>query len=206
MPQDETQIVDSAVAEAGAYDVIRKRLDEQGTRLKQLAQALNEQRLAEFGGVQMQAIGRTRVRTENNCIARDIVQVGNLLLFGYNVFIGLKKETKIDDVFAILSLEQSDEGFQLKPTDLRTTFLADTRFKGDFDELYRYYKEARLVKLTSKDGKLLAGFQVGERANDLRVFRWSISADGEDVKYIDNRGERDIQLPDQYDFEWRMQS
>jgi len=202
MPQDETQIVDSAVAEAGAYDVIRKRLDEQGTRLKQLAQALNEQRLAEFGGVQMQAIGRTRVRTENNCIARDIVQVGNLLLFGYNVFIGLKKETKIDDVFAILSLEQSDEGFQLKPTDLRTTFLADTRFKGDFDELYRYYKEARLVKLTSKDGKLLAGFQVGERANDLRVFRWSISADGEDVKYIDNRGERDIQLPDQYDFEW----
>jgi len=202
MPQDETQIVDSAVAEAGAYDVIRKRLDEQGTRLKKLAQALNEERLAEFGGVQMQAVGSTRIRTENNCVPRDIVQVGSTLLFGYNVFIGLKKETKIEDVFASLELIENDEGFELKPIELSSTFLSDSRFKGDFDELYRYYKEARLVKLTAKGGKLLAGFQVGERANDLRVFRWSISADGNDISYIDNRGERDIQLPDQYDFEW----
>jgi len=202
MPQDETKIVDSAVAEAGAYDVIRKRLDEQGTRLKKLAQTLNEDRLAEFGGVQMQAIGRTRVRTENNCIARDIVQVGKSLLFGYNVFIGLKKETKIEDVFATLELHETDDGFELKPIKLSDTFLSDSRFKGDFDELYRYYKESRLVKLTTKDGKLLAGFQVGERADDLRVFRWSISADGSQVSYIDNRGERDIQLPNQYDFEW----
>jgi len=202
MPQDEKQIVDSAVAEAGAYDIIRKRLDEQGARLKKLAQTLNEERLAEFGGVQMQAVGRTRIRTENNCIARDIVQVGNSLLFGYNVFIGLKKETKIEDVFASLELIENDEGFELKPTELSKTFLNDSRFKGDFDELYRYYKEARLVKLTTKDGKLLAGFQVGERANDLRVFRWTISPDGNDITYIDNRGERDIQLPNQYDFEW----
>ncbi len=206
MPQNETndqnKIVDSAVAEAGAYDIIRKRLDEQGTRLKKLAQTLNEDRLAEFGGVQMQAIGRTRIRTENNCVARDIVQVGSTLLFGYNVFIGLKKETKIEDVFATLSLHESDDGFELKPADISNTFLSDSRFKGDFDELYRYYKESRLVKLTTKDGKLLAGFQVGERADDLRVFRWSISADGKDISYIDNRGERDIQLPNQYDFEW----
>ncbi len=206
MPQNETneqsKIVDSAVAEAGAYDIIRKRLDEQGTRLKKLAQTLNENRLAEFGGVQMQAIGRTRIRTENNCVARDIVQVGSTLLFGYNVFIGLKKETKIEDVFATLSLRETDDGFELKPADISNTFLSDSRFKGDFDELYRYYKESRLVKLTTKDGKLLAGFQVGERADDLRVFRWSISADGKDITYIDNRGERDIQLPNQYDFEW----
>ena len=202
MPQDETQIVDSAVAEAGAYDVIRKRLVEQGVRLKKLAQALNEDRLAEFGGVQMEAVGRTRVRTENNCVSRDIVQVGNILLFGYNVFIGLKKETKVEDVFATLELHETEEGFELNPIEISSTFLGDQRFRGDFDELYRYYKEARLVKLTTKDGKLLAGFQVGERANDLRVFRWAMSADGKDVTYIDNRGERDIQLPEQYDFEW----
>ena len=164
MPQDETHIVDSAVAEAGAYDVIRKRLDEQGTRLKKLAQSLNEERLAEFGGVQMEAIGRTRMRTENNCVPRDIVQVGSALLFGYNVFIGLKKEIKIDDVFALLELNQGDDGFKLKPVELSSSFLSDSRFKGDFEELYRYYKETRLVKLTSKGGKLLAGFQVGERA------------------------------------------
>lgn len=202
MANSDNDIVDSAVAEAGAYDVIRKRLDEQGKQLKLRAQKLNEARLAEFGGVQMEAVGRTRIRTENNCIARDIVQVGHTLLFGYNVFIGLKKETRIDDVFALLELDKDSNSFQLKPVERKNSFLNDSRFRGDFEELYRYYKAARLVKLTTKDGKLLAGFQVGERTSDLRVFRWSISADGAQVDYIDNRGERDIQLPDQYDFEW----
>ena len=195
-------IVDQAVAEAGAYDVIRKRLDDQGNTLKKLTQALNEARLSEFGGVQIEAIGRTRLRTENNCVARDIVQVGGKLLFGYNVFIGLKRETKVEDVFALLELDESPDGFELHPVSLAESFLNDQRFKSDFEELYRYYKEARLVKLTVKNGKLLAGFQVGERSSDLRVFRWALSADGSDISYIDNRGERDIQLPNQYDFEW----
>ncbi|GAA6136448.1 DNA repair ATPase [Arenicella sp. 4NH20-0111] len=202
MASSDNQILDNAVAEAGAYEVIRTRLDEQGKQLKKHAQDLNKARLAEFGGVQMEAIGRTRVRTENNCIARDIVQVGDALLFGYNVFIGLKKETRIDDVFALLELDQDSEDLTLKAIDLKSSFLSDSSFKSDFEELYRYYKAARLVKLTTKDGKLLAGFQVGERASDLRVFRWTISPDGTDVSYIDNRGERDIQLPQQYDFEW----
>ena len=202
MPQDENNIVDNAVAEAGAYDVIRKRLDDQGGRLKKLAQTLNQERLEEFGGVQIEAVGRTRVRTENNCVPRDIVQVGDQLLFGYNVFIGLKKDTKINDVFSLYSLTKQDDKYELEENQLDNSFLSDSRFKGDFDELYRYYKEARLVKLTNKDGKLLAGFQVGERENDLKVFRWSISPDGKELDYIDNRGERDIQLPDQYDFEW----
>ena len=202
MPQDENNIVDNAVAEAGAYDVIRKRLDDQGGRLKKLTQTLNQERLEEFGGVQIEAIGRTRVRTENNCVSRDIVQVGEQLLFGYNVFIGLKKDTKINDVFSLYSLSIQGDQYELVENQLDNSFLSDSRFKGDFDELYRYYKEARLVKLTNKDGKLLAGFQVGERENDLKVFRWSISPDGKKLDYIDNRGERDIQLPDQYDFEW----
>ena len=202
MQKNDNDIVDNAVAEAGAYDIIRKRLSEQGSTLKIQAQQLNAERLEEFGGVQMEAVGRTRVRTENNCVPRDIVQVGEQLLFGYNVFIGLKKDTQISDVFALFSLSESDGKYELIESDIHKSFLYDQRFKGDFDELYRYYKEARLVKLTNKDGKLLAGFQVGERQNDLKVFRWSISPDGGKLDYIDNRGERDIQLPDQYDFEW----
>ncbi|RBP51016.1 DNA repair ATPase [Arenicella xantha] len=202
MSKDETQIIDNAVAEAGAYDVIRKRLNEQGSNLQTLAQQLNQQRLSEFGGVEIQAIARTRVRTENNCIARDIVRVGDQLLFGYNVFIGLKKETHIDDVFALFELVQDGDTFELQAADIQKSFLADSRFQGDFDELYRYYKESRLVQLRVIDGKLLAGFQVGERATDIRVFRWAISADGKQFDYIDNRGERDIELPTQYDFEW----
>jgi len=202
MSQNENNIVDNAVAEAGAYDVIRKRLDEQGGRLKKLIQTLNEERLDEFGGVQIEAVGRARVRTQNNCIPRDIVQVGEQLLFGYNVFIGLKKDTKIKDVFSLYTLSTENGQYELVESDIDNSFLCDSRFKGDFDELYRYYKEARLVKITNKNGKLLAGFQVGERENDLKVFRWSISPDGKQLEYIDNRGERDIQLPDQYDFEW----
>ena len=84
-------VLDKAVAEGGAYEVLHKRLLEQGQRLRQTAERLNASRLEEFGDSQMDVIGRVRIRTENNCIARDIVQVGDCLLFGYNVFIGLRK-------------------------------------------------------------------------------------------------------------------
>ena len=86
--------VDQAVAQGGAYEVLRRRLGEQGARLREIAGALNEQRLAEFGDSRLEVIGRLRIQTENNCIGRDIVRIGGLLLFGYNVFIGLKKTAR----------------------------------------------------------------------------------------------------------------
>ena len=195
-------IVDSAVAEGGAYEIIRKRLVDQGKRLNQSAKSLNESRLNEFGSSDMSVISRVRVRTENNCVARDIVQVGEQLLFGYNVFIGLKKETKVEDVFALFNTIENGAGIELEQADYSSSFLSESSFVNDFDELYRYYKHTKLVQLTVQGGKLLAGFQIGERLEDIRVFRWAISADGKELKYIDNRGERDIQLPSPYDFEW----
>ncbi|MBU2862729.1 DNA repair ATPase [Reinekea forsetii] len=196
------QAVDSAVAEGGAYEVISKRLAEQGKQLFEQAQELNTARLVEFGSADMAVIGRTRVRTEHNCIARDIVQVGEHLLFGYNVFIGLKKETKVEDVFALFDIEQTENGVELKAVEHDNHFLKETSFVNDFSELYRYYKNTKLIQLAVKDGKLLAAFQIGEKLSDVRVFRWSISSDGKAIKYIDNRGERDIQPPPDYDFEW----
>ena len=195
-------IVDSAVAEGGAYEVIRKRLVEQGKRLHASVKKLNESRLNEFGNSEMLVTSRVRVRTENNCVARDIVQVGDQLLFGYNVFIGLKKETKVEDVFALFNVNETESGVELDQAEYSNTFLSESSFVNDFDELYRYYKHTKLVQLVMKDGKLLAGFQIGERLEDIRVFRWAVSPDGKDIKYIDNRGERDIQLPSPYDFEW----
>lgn len=200
--QADTSLVDKAVAEGGAYEIIRKRLLDQGQTLTQQVRQLNEARLAEFGSSSMNVIARVRVRTENNCIPRDIVQVGDYLLFGYNVFIGLKKETKVEDVFSLFIKKQGESGVELEPGSLAGSFLADPSFVNDFDELYRYYKNTRIVKLTVNNGKLLAGFQIGERLDDLRVFRWSLSPDGKAVTYIDNRGERDIQLPPAFDFEW----
>jgi len=205
--QQESNLVDQAVAEGGAYEVIRKRLLEQGKKLKHQTQTLNKARLAEFGSSEMAVAARVRVRTENNCVARDIVQVGDQLLFGYNVYIGLKKETRIEDVFSLykLSIENSDGDvqYEMEQQPLAKSFLENSSFQNDFAELYRYYKQTQLVELTAKNGKLLAGFQIGERLEDIRVFRWSISADGNKIEYIDNRGERDIQLPPAFDFEWQ---
>jgi len=144
-----------------------------------------------------------RIRTENNCIARDIVQVGDCLLFGYNVFIGLKKETSVADVFSLYRLVEEGEGYEAEPVPLEGSFLAAQGFLNDFNELYTYYKNTRLLQLAIRDGKLLASFQIGERVTDVRVFRWSISVDGREVRYIDNRGERDIALPAPFDFEWK---
>lgn len=199
---DTTNVVDNAVAEGGAYDVIRKRLLTQGDLLSDKTHALNNARLQEFGSSEMQVKARVRVRTENNCIARDIVQVGDRLLFAYNVFVGLKKDVKVEDVFALFTLSESQAGHELNSVSTTDTFLSQSSFVSDFDELYRYYKNARLIQLIVKDGKLLAAFQIGERLDSVRVFRWSVSHDGQDIKYIDNRGERDIQLPPSFDFDW----
>jgi len=198
--------VDEAVAEGGAYEIIRKRLSGLGRQLQEKAQELNSARLEEFGSSDMLVTGRVRVRTENNCVARDMVQVGEYLLFGYNVFIGLKKETAINDVFSLFKLKQSGDSFEIEEQPQSSSFLSQSSFVNDFEELYRYYKHTKLIELVVKDSKLLAGFQIGEKLSDVRVFRWSISADGKDITYIDNRGERDIQAPPAYDFEWQETS
>ncbi len=193
--------VDRAVAEGGAYEVLRRRLSEQGTRLRAVADALNAQRLVEFGDSRLEVIGRLRIRTEHNCIGRDIVPVGDLLLFGYNVFMGLKATTSVADVFGLYRLVTTADGFDVETVDHATSFLGDAQFVRDFGELYAYYKNARLLQLDVVGGKLLAAFQIGERSTDVRVFRWAVSPQG-DVTYIDARGERDLVLPPPFDFEW----
>ncbi|WP_242112923.1 DNA repair ATPase [Luteimonas aquatica] len=200
------QGVDQAVAQGGAYEVLRRRLSEQGARLRQVAEALNAQRLQEFGDSRLEVIGRLRIRTENNCIGRDIVPVGDLLLFGYNVFLGLKTTTRVEDVFGLYRLVEGADGFDVTPVDQAGSFLGEAAFVRDFNELYAYYKNARLLQLDVAGGKLLAAFQIGERSSDVRVFRWAI-LDGSapnrgELTYIDTRGERDLALPPPFDFEW----
>ncbi|UUZ48616.1 DNA repair ATPase [Massilia sp. B-10] len=193
---------DDTGMQSSSFDVLRARLGEHGKNL--LAQAgcpLNAARLAEFGRQEMVLRARTRARTDNNCVARDLVRVGEVLLFGYNVFIGLRQETRVADVFALYRLRQDADGAVLEPLPLEGSFLAEARFLAEFKELYSYYKNAQLVQLRVHQGKLLASFKIGERISDVRVFRWQIGADGA-LSYIDNRGERDIALPLPHDFEW----
>ena len=194
--------VEQAVSEGGAYDIIRQRLEEQGRKLDTQIAEINQARQSEFGSTEMKVLGRMRLRTENNCQAKDLVIVGNQVLFGYNVFIGLKKETQISDVLSLYSLSESEGQFELRSVPSKDSFLADTRFQTEFKELYTYYKNASLSQLVVKDGRLLAAFSIGEKLSDVRVFRWQISSDGSKLDYIDNRGERDLQLPSSHDFEW----
>ncbi|GAA3844712.1 DNA repair ATPase [Sphaerisporangium flaviroseum] len=189
--------------DAGTYDVLRARLSEQAAELARRAEALNTERLAVFGGTELRLIGTERIRTENNCVPRDIVPVGGLMLFGYNVFIGLKPETAVDDVFSLHRFVRDGETFRFDDVGggELPELLRDPAFQRDFAELYRYYRETRLLQLRHADGRLLAVFQTGPRTEDVRVLRWAVAVDGT-VAYVDNRGERDHVFPPSHDFEW----
>jgi hypothetical protein len=99
--EDNAASTEAMVADSGSYELLKKRLAAQGDLLLQKTQQLNQARLQAFGRSEQRLLARTTARTENNCIARDIVRIGDRLLFGYNVFIGLKKETAVADVFAL---------------------------------------------------------------------------------------------------------
>ena len=167
------------------------------------ADELNRRRVELFGGIEMSVAGNERIRTENNCKPRDIVAVSGMLLFGYNVFIGLKRETRIEDVLSLHGFEQTAEGFAFKSVaaDSPRNFLATPKFVEEFKELYAYYKHARLTQVRHMGQKLLAVFRTGEKLTDVKVFRWAVDPDGQ-VTYIDNRGERDHVFPASHDFEW----
>jgi MoxR-like ATPase len=181
--------------EQGTYEVLSARLKASGQLLAQKAASLNKRRIDVFGGYEMALLGSDRIRTENNCVPRDIVEAGGLLLFGYNVFIGLKTETRVEDVFSVHRLEDF--------APVAAPFLQDEQFRRDFRELYQYYKGSRLLQLRRVDSKLLAVFQTSDQLADIRVFRWNVAVDGT-ITYIDNRGERDHVFPPRHDFEWTV--
>lgn len=209
-PEDGAAI-DTSVAESSSYELLKKRLEAQGDQLLAKAQALNAARIEQFGQRDQQLLMRLRARTEHNCVARDLAYIGgNRLLFGYNVFMGLKRETRVEDVFALYELAHHDansEGVGAPDSDelvqvpMASSFLDDPRFVADFNELYTYYKQATLQLLRPTPEFLLAAFQIGQQAQDIRVFRWRRESDGS-LKYVDNRGERDLMPPPSHDFSW----
>ncbi|MBQ1052863.1 DNA repair ATPase [Micromonospora sp. C51] len=200
----------------GSYEVLRRRLASHAAELARRAESLNARRLEVFGSTELRLLSTERIRTEHNCVPRDIVSVGGLMLFGYNVFIGLKPETSVDDVFSLHRFSQEPgkpsastgggpevAGFRFDEAghDELPGLLRDPQFVRDFGELYRYYRQARLLQLRRVDGRLLAVFQTGPRTEDIRVLRWQVGVDGV-PEYLDSRGERDHVFPPSHDFEW----
>ncbi|MFF7135552.1 hypothetical protein RKD27_000305 [Streptomyces sp. SAI-126] len=180
----------------GTYEVLRDRLTAQAAELARRAEALNDRRAEEFGSTRWELSGAKRLRTENNCVPRDIVSVGEVLLFGYNAFLGLKPDTAVGDVLAL-----HDRELRRLPDDAVPGLLDDPAFVREFTALYRYYRQAHLLQLRRTEGKLLAVFQTGEKADDIRVLRWALTDDGR-ASFLDARGERDHVFPPSHDFEW----
>ncbi len=195
----------AAALEGGSYDVIRKRLLEQAAELASKAEALNENRKKVFGGAELALIANERVRTEHNCIARDVVSVAGHLLFGFQVFLGLKTETNVTDVFAFYKCERKDGSDEWDlgqhPFEGPGAFLADEAFVKELRDTFKYAKDARLLRLKRTDTRLLATVQTGATANDAKVLRWAIDAAGR-VSYMDARGDEEARPPRQHDFAW----
>ncbi|NRA37582.1 MAG: DNA repair ATPase, partial [Planctomycetes bacterium] len=187
--------IDQQQLEGGTYEVIRRRLEEQGKTLLDSANKLNAQRQECFGGSETTLLNTTRARTEHNCVPRDVIRLSNnRLLLGYTVHMGLKNETSISDVFAELEFDNDE----FKSVDLSD--LADDGFERDFKEIFEYYKTARLLQLRRTETHILMVFQTGNKLSDIKVLRWAIQ--GDKLVYQDNRGERDHKFPNPQDFKW----
>ncbi len=196
---DKQENQDQAGLEQGTYEIIRNRLNKYGADLKSKLGALNEQRKELFGGVETQLIATEHITTQHSCEARDMVPIGDRFIFGYNVHIGLKTETVIEDVFSVY--EYQNRSF--KPGS--SSFLKDETFIKDFKNLYKYYREAKFSQFVEKNGYLYFVFQIGKSLSDLKTFKWLIQADST-LKYVDSRSEHEVRIPEQHGFDWKRPS
>ncbi len=187
--------------EGGSYDIIRKRLLKQGSAFKGKLDQLNEKRLAVFGVVETKLIATERISTENNCLPRDIVSLGNgLFLFGYNVHIGLRSKTEINDVFSVYQFDFDSHEFTFKEENV----FDDDVFLSDFENLYKYYRETNFVKFSMIGPYLYMVFRIGKSETDIKVFKWLIN--NNHFEYQGNRFEHEFKFPDQFQFDWRTVS
>ncbi|MFJ8400811.1 DNA repair ATPase [Streptomyces microflavus] len=184
--------------DAGAYEVLRRRLSAQAGELVRRAEALNVRRTEEFGSTELRLLATEQVRTEHASVPRDLVAVGGQLLFGFERGPGARGEAGVDDVLLVRDAEA--EG----APDGTPTLLDDDGFRREFSSLHRYFRDARLLRLRRVNGKLLAVFRTGENAEDIRVLRWALGADGSAGAFLDAQGERDHVFPPSHDFEWTV--
>ena len=186
--------------EQGAYELLKSRLEGQAAQLKKLVDTLNTRRSELFGGKDITVLGTERIRTENNCLPRDVVAVNGLLLFGYNAQMGMKTLTP-GDLLALHRFEMADGtfGFPPLPKDDPRNFLEEPKFQGSFAEMVKYLKTLRLRSLRVQGPKLLAHLQTGDQPSDRKTLQWAIGEDS--VSYVDDKGE--IVFPPTHDFNWK---
>ncbi len=185
--------------EEGTYEVLRRRLLKHGEELQGRLSQLNTDRQEVFGAVEPALVATERISTEYNCIPRDIISIGGgKLLFGYNVQMGLKSVTDVQDVFDFFEYDSEEHHFHKAEGGP----LEDPQFQDDFAYLYKYYRDTIFVKFMVIGPSLYMAFRVGKAVEDIKTFKWLLKGDGE-LEYVGNRFDHEYQFPPQQDFEWK---
>ncbi len=187
-------MTESALA-SGTYEVLRNRLREAASDLRLRFGKLHAERAAVFGSIQTKLNSTAHVTTDHNCIPRDLFATDSHILLGYNVQFGLKTEILPSDVFAYYRFDgQHAHQESLDP------LLSDT-FRRDFQELYRYYRNATFLRFFQNGPLLYMVFQTGKTTTSFKAFKWTI--EGKSLRYVDGRSEAEVRVPAQHAFQWK---
>ncbi|GAB4423393.1 MAG: DNA repair ATPase [Bacteroidia bacterium] len=184
--------------ESGTYELIRNRLGQHADALRSRLDTLNQQRKEVFGAVETQLIATGRITTANNCMPVDMAAVGHRFLFGYNVFLGLRSEIRIEDVFALYRFEPADHSFHEEAV---MNLVGDRQFLEDYQNLYKYYKDTIFAKFALIGPNLFMVFRVGKSDKDIKTFKWARTDEG--LTYLGNRFDHEVRYPDQHEFVWQ---
>ncbi|TDS10378.1 DNA repair ATPase [Sphingobacterium paludis] len=191
---EETKEIKQDTLDQGAYEIIRKRLLTQRDELIKRLNALNTARKEVFNATAFVLKANQRITTENNCVARGIIALDTVCIFGYNVHFGLRSEIRLEDVFSIYLFENNQ--FVPQPLDL----INDPAFIADYQNLYKYYRDSIFARFRRTENYLYMIFQTSKKTTDLKAFKWLIK-DGQ-LHYQDDRSIHDVRLPEQFEFEW----
>lgn len=163
------------VLDADAYDVLRDRLTAAARELSARAEGLNARRQEVFGSAELRLDGTGRVRTARPALPADVAPVGRYLLFAANP----AEVADVGDVFQVRpAADAGDAGSGDAPVDGPAGLLDDPGFVRDFRELYRYYRETRVLRVRVEEGRVLVVFRTGPAVTDARVLSWRVGRDG----------------------------
>ncbi|UJP66062.1 DNA repair ATPase [Mongoliitalea daihaiensis] len=180
--------------EKGTYDIIQARLQQQRSSLVENLQKLNQERQQIFGAVEFKLLSNVRINTQHNCIARDIVSIGDACLFGYNVRLGLKTVLEVGDVFSVYRF--SDHEFHPMSLEL----IQDKSFADELQNLYKFYRHTQFSRFFVQGSFLYMVFQLSDSPTDIKAFKWLIEENK--LQFVDSRSAAEVKFPLQYEFEW----
>lgn len=180
---------------SGTYEVLRNRLRQSADDLRSRFQKLHAARAAVFGNIETRLNSTVHIVTEHNCVPRDLfVNAGHVML-GYNVQFGLKTDIEPSDVLSVYRFD----GQHMHHESL-SGYVTEA-FRRDFQELYRYYRNATFSRFFSSGPNVYMVFQIGKTPANIKAFKWVL--EGDRLHYVDNRSDAEVRLPSQQSFQWK---